>query len=67
MSDFAWLVIGAVLCLYLMTRPSVDVEKLQAAAEKIGEAIDREFEKRDKRINELEYRIRQLEEKEKKW
>ena len=63
MSDFAWLVIGAVLCLYLMTRPSVDVEKLQAAAEKVGQAIDAEFEKRDRRINDLEYRIKQLEER----
>lgn len=41
----------------------VDVEKLQAAAEKVGEAIDREFEKRDKRINDLEYRIRAWEER----
>ena len=40
-----------------------DVEKLRVAAEKVGEAIDREFEKRDKRINDLEYRIRVLEEK----
>lgn len=63
MSDFAWLVIGCVLVIYLLCRPSVDVDKLQLAAEKVGEAIDREFEKRDKRINELEYRIRQLEER----
>lgn len=60
MSDFAWLVIGCVLVIYLLCQPSVDVDKLQAAAEKVGEAIDREF---DKRINELEYRIRQLEER----
>jgi hypothetical protein len=62
-SDFAWFIIGFVVVIYLLSQPSVDVEKLQAAAEKVGEAIDKEFEKRDKRINELEYRIRQLEER----
>lgn len=59
MSDFAWLVIGCVLVIYLLCQPSVDVDKLQTAAEKVGQAIDREFDK----INELEYRIRQLEER----
>ena len=63
MSDFAWLVIGCVLVIYLLCRPSVDVDKLQAAAEKVGQAIDAEFEKRDRRINDLEYRIRKLEER----
>ena len=63
MTDFAWFIIGFVVVIYLLSQPSVDVDKLQAAAEKVGEAIDREFEKRDKRINELEYRIRQLEER----
>ena len=52
MSDFAWFTIGFVAIIYLLCRPSIDVEKLRAAAEKGGEAIDREFEKRDKRINE---------------
>lgn len=63
MSDFAWFIIGFVVVIYLLSQPSVDVDKLQAAAEKFGEAIDREFDKRDKRINELEYRIKQLEER----
>lgn len=63
MSDFAWFTIGFVAIIYLLCRPSIDVEKLRVAAEKVGEAIDREFEKRDKRINDLEYRIRVLEER----
>ena len=63
MSDFAWFTIGFVAIIYLLCRPSIDVEKLRVAAEKGGEAIDREFEKRDKRINDLEYRIRALEER----
>lgn len=63
MSDFAWFIIGFVVVIYLLSQPSVDVEKLQAAAEKVGQAIDDEFEKRDRRINDLEYRIRQLEER----
>ena len=63
MSDFAWFTIGFVAISYLLCSPSIDVEKLRAAAEKGGEAIDREFEKRDKRINDLEYRIRALEER----
>lgn len=63
MSDFAWFIIGFVVVIYLLSQPSVDVDKLQAAAEKVGQAIDREFDKRDKRINELEYRIKQLEER----
>lgn len=62
MSDFAWLVIGCVLVIYVLCRPSVDVEKLQEFAEKAGRAIDAEFEKRDKRITELQERIRVLEE-----
>ena len=63
MSDFAWVTIGFVAIIYLLCRASIDGEKLGAAAEKCGEAIDREFEKRDKRINDLEYRIRALEER----
>ena len=64
MSDFAWFIIGFGVVIYLLSQPSVDVEKLQAAAEKVGQTIDMEFEKRDKRINDLEYRIRPLEERE---
>lgn len=63
MSDFAWFIIGFVVVIYLLSQPSVDVDKLQAAAEKVGQAIDDEFEKRDRRINDIEYRIRQLEER----